>query len=107
MATGTLADSLDPGPDPKGDGYADDANAGEPIVDTAGDAGAEEAIAGVAAAADADDSAVNVGGRADEAAVCISELIAATEVESTRRLLATHSPHQSSSRTCGHTPSIR
>jgi hypothetical protein len=55
--------------------------------------------------------ATNIGvgdaGRAAVAALCIiSELIAAAAAESGRRLPATHSPHQSSSRTWGQTPSI-
>jgi hypothetical protein len=103
MASGASDVSSDADTDPNGDensGVTDaseDADAGPPLAVAMGTKGARADVPG---AYGPTDEASVAGGRADDAAVCInSEFIAAVAVESTRRVLATHSPHQSSSRT--------
>lgn len=106
VETGASGVSPDSGTDPNGDvnrGVTDDADAGVPM--TVG-TGIKGTLADGPGAYDPAGDTEVVGGRAADAAVCInSEFIAAAALESTRRVFATHSPHQSSSRTCGQTPS--
>lgn len=109
MASGTSGVSSEGGNDPNGDenrGVTDESEDADADVPIAVAMGVKGARANVPAAYGPTDEAGVVGGRADDATVCInSEFIAAAAVESTRRVFATHSPHQSSSRTCGQMPS--